>query len=111
MRSLFWFLKQINLRDQAIDAKEQQLTLLNTQNEDLSENITRVESEVEKMQKDLLEKDAELTRRRKKITFLNNNIDRLERELQKKGKYSEGAAREWSTVVIVIVIFISWVLF
>ena len=88
MRSLFWFLKQINLRDQAIDAKEQQLTLLNTQNEDLSENITRVESEVEKMQKDLLEKDAELTRRRKKITFLNNNIDRLERELQKKGKYT-----------------------
>ena len=101
-------MKQINLRDQAIDAKEQQLTLLNTQNEDLSENITRVESEVEKMQKDLLEKDAELTRRRKKITFLNNNIDRLERELQKKGKYSsEGAAREWSTVVIVIVIFMA----
>ena len=101
-------MNQINLRDQAIDAKEQQLTLLNTQNEDLSENITRVESEVEKMQKDLLEKDAELTRRRKKITFLNNNIDRLERELQKKGKFlCEGAAREWSTVVIVIVIFIS----
>jgi hypothetical protein len=36
----------INLRDQAIDAKEQQLDLLNTQNEGLSDNITRVESEV-----------------------------------------------------------------
>ena len=75
----------INLRDQAIDAKEQQLDLLNHQNEDLSVNITRVESEVEKMQKDLLKKDTELTVRRKKITHLTNNIDRLERELQKKG--------------------------
>jgi hypothetical protein len=40
---------------------------------------------VEKMQRDLLEKDEELTRRRKKITHLTNNIERLERELQKKG--------------------------
>ena len=75
----------INLRDQAIDAKEEQLALLNSQNEDLNENITRVESEVEKMQKDLLAKDDEITVKRKKITHLTNNIDRLERELQKKG--------------------------
>ena len=33
-------------------------------------------------------------------------------EEQDAGEYSsEGAAREWSTVVIVIVIFISWLLF
>ena len=75
----------INLRDQAIDAKEQQLDLLNRQNEGLNENITRVETEVEKVQKDLLAKDNEITIKRKKITHLTNNIDRLERELQKKG--------------------------
>ena len=75
----------INLRDKAIDAKEEQLVLLNGQNVDLSNNITRVESEVENMQNDLLKKDEELTIRRKKITHLTNNIDRLERELQKKG--------------------------
>ena len=75
----------ISLRDDAIEAKEKQLALLNAQNEDLSENITRVEGEVEKMQKDMIEKDAELTRRRKKITHQANQIDRLERALQKKG--------------------------
>lgn len=75
----------ISLRDDAIEAKEKQLGLLNGQNEDLSANITRVESEVEKMQKDMIEKDAELTRRRKKITHQANQIDRLERALQKKG--------------------------
>jgi hypothetical protein len=75
----------ISLRDDAIEAKEKQLALLNGQNEDLSGNITRVESEVEKMQKDMIEKDAELTRRRKKISHQANQIDRLERALQKKG--------------------------
>ena len=75
----------ISLRDDAIDAKEKQLALLNAQNENLSENITRVENEVEKMQKDMIEKDAELTRRRKKISHQANQIDRLERALQKKG--------------------------
>ena len=44
----------------------------------------------------------------------NKKLGKLTDELlpQRQGKYSsEGAAREWSTVVIVIVIFINWLLF
>ena len=75
----------ISLRDEAIDAKEKQIALLNQQNENLLENLDSLESEIHKMQKDLVSKERIINKKQRYGEHLEHKIDKLERDLQKKG--------------------------
>ena len=75
----------ISLRDEAIDAKEKQIGLLNQQNENLLENLDSLEGEIHKMQKDLVSKERIINKKQRYGEHLEHKIDKLERDLQKKG--------------------------
>ena len=75
----------ISLRDEAIEAKEKQIALLNGQNEGLLANLESLESEIHNMQKDLLEKEKIIAKKQRYGEHLEHKIDKLERDLQKKG--------------------------
>eukprot|EP00943_MAST-04B_sp_MAST-4B-sp1_P002470 g2470.t1 len=75
----------ISLRDEAIDAKEKQIVLLNQQNENLLENLDSLEGEIHKMQKDLVSKERVINKKQRYGEHLEHKIDKLERDLQKKG--------------------------
>ena len=75
----------VSLRDDAIEAKEKQLGILNRENEKLLKNLEEVENEVAKMQKDLLQKEKHLSSKEKRIAHHVNTIDRLERKIEKMG--------------------------
>jgi hypothetical protein len=75
----------ISLRDEAIEAKEKQIAILNGQNEKLLANLDSLESEIHNMQKDLLSKEKVIQKKTRYGEHLEHKIDKLERDLQKKG--------------------------
>ena len=75
----------ISLRDEAIEAKEKQIAILNGQNEKLLANLDSLESEIHNMQKDLLGKEKVIAKKQRYGEHLEHKIDKLERDLQKKG--------------------------
>ena len=73
----------VTLRDDALEAKDMQIKLLNTRCEALSENIDTVEQEVTKLQVDLKEKEETVRKRQARISILEVNNDGLNLELKK----------------------------
>ena len=69
--------RAIQLRDEALDVKDVQIAQLSEQNLELLQSLELVENEVQRMQKDLSERDTEVQKKKAETKEYKKEVIRL----------------------------------